>query len=149
LPPGPPRTVGSWGAAADCYSRLLQLADAAPPEDPLRGRRAVFQRRFAEAAARGGQLADAEAVWRVLVDAAGEALAAAEAAGGEEQAVAAAEGELVDCLCRLAEVQVRAAGFCVCESNLQRSLWKCGEGAGRQQQAVGSRVRCVVLGFRF
>lgn len=30
--------AGSWGQAAECYARLLDLADAAPTEDPIKVR---------------------------------------------------------------------------------------------------------------
>ncbi|KAG2492147.1 hypothetical protein HYH03_009638 [Edaphochlamys debaryana] len=122
--------TGAWASAAECYGQLLALADAAPPGDPLASKRPTFLRRHAEAAARAGHLAAAEAAWSTLTDAAAAALVEAEAAagvtaaglpvaeaaaGGDVQppavaevpaAVAAAEDELVECLCRLADVQL-------------------------------------------
>ncbi|GIL65159.1 hypothetical protein Vafri_18951, partial [Volvox africanus] len=141
--------TGAWANAVECYSQLLLLAEAAAEGDPLRGRRTIFQRRFAEAAARGRMLAEAEAAWRSLTEAAGESLAAAAAAaggGGGDGASAAAEEELVECLCRLADVQL-AVDAAEIEARVEQRL--AAEGAATPSvttEQLKSAIRGTVEG---
>lgn len=89
-----PVFTGAWASAAADYKLLAGLAAAAVPGSALHSKEAGFLRRQAEFLLQAHELQEAESVWQVLL------------ARTEE-----GSQEWVECLCHLADVQVRHGYF--------------------------------------